>query len=59
MLHGFPVQLEMKKEGLISSRDKLKDRATSLWNRLSCPYEEEEEFKREPLNTLSDDIRRV
>ncbi|XP_072518026.1 protein regulator of cytokinesis 1 isoform X2 [Salminus brasiliensis] len=51
-------QLEMKKESLISTRDKLKDRATSLWNRLSCPEEEAEEFKQEALNTLSDDIRR-
>ncbi|KAF4077557.1 hypothetical protein AMELA_G00209430 [Ameiurus melas] len=51
-------QLEMKKESLISSRDKLKDRATSLWNRLSCPDEEAGEFKQEPLSTLRDDIRR-
>ncbi|KAK2827392.1 hypothetical protein Q7C36_018318 [Tachysurus vachellii] len=51
-------QLEMKKESLISSRDKLKDRATSLWNRLSCPDEEAQEFKQEPLGTFCDDIRR-
>lgn len=55
----FCVQLEMKKESLISSRDKLKDRAMSLWNRLSCPDEEAEEFKQEPLGTLCDDVRRV
>ncbi|XP_053543900.1 protein regulator of cytokinesis 1 [Ictalurus punctatus] len=51
-------QLEMKKESLISSRDKLKDRATSLWNRLSCPDEEAGEFKQKPLSTLCDDIKR-
>lgn len=60
-VHGLscPVQLEMKKESLISSRDKLKDRATSLWNRLSCPDEEAGEFKQKPLSTLCDDIKRV
>ncbi|KAI4879679.1 hypothetical protein NFI96_032008 [Prochilodus magdalenae] len=51
-------QLEMKKESLILTRDKLKDRATSLWNRLSCPEEEAVEFKQEALNTLCDEIRR-
>ncbi|TSX03300.1 Sulfate anion transporter 1 [Bagarius yarrelli] len=51
-------QLEMKRESLLASRNKLKDRAVSLWTRLSCPDEEAEEFKREPLNTLCDDIRR-
>lgn len=60
-VHGLscPAQLEMKKESLISSRDKLKDRATSLWNRLSCPDEEAGEFKQKPLSTLCDDIKRV
>uniref|UniRef100_A0A8B9JFT0 Protein regulator of cytokinesis 1-like n=1 Tax=Astyanax mexicanus TaxID=7994 RepID=A0A8B9JFT0_ASTMX len=51
-------QLEIKKESLISSRDKLKNRATSLWHRLSYPEEEAEEFKQEALSTLSDDLRR-
>ncbi|KAI5096475.1 hypothetical protein C0J45_13369 [Silurus meridionalis] len=51
-------QLEMKKESLISSRDKLKDRATSLWKRLSCPDDGAEEFNKEPLSNLCDDIRR-
>ncbi|XP_062867806.1 protein regulator of cytokinesis 1 [Trichomycterus rosablanca] len=52
------AQLEMKRESLVSSRDKLKDRATSLWYRLGCPEEEAEEFKREAPTTLCDDIRR-
>ncbi|XP_066502442.1 protein regulator of cytokinesis 1 [Hoplias malabaricus] len=51
-------QLEMRKVTLISTRDKLKDRATSLWNRLCCPEQEASEFKQEALKTLSDDIRR-
>ncbi|XP_035383534.1 protein regulator of cytokinesis 1-like isoform X2 [Electrophorus electricus] len=51
-------QLEVKKESLVSARDKLKDRAISLWNRLSCPEEEAKEFEQEALTTLSDDIRR-
>ncbi|XP_060791924.1 protein regulator of cytokinesis 1 isoform X3 [Neoarius graeffei] len=51
-------QLEMKKESLVSSRDSLKDRAMTLWNRLSCPDEEAEEFNREPQNVLRDDIRK-
>ncbi|XP_017568790.1 protein regulator of cytokinesis 1 [Pygocentrus nattereri] len=51
-------QLEMKKESLILTRDKLKDRAMSLWNRLSCPEQEAAEFKQEALRTLSDEIRR-
>lgn len=49
----------MKKESLVSSRDSLKDRAMTLWNRLSCPDEEAEEFNREPQNVLRDDIRKV
>lgn len=59
MICVCPVQLEMKKEALILSRDNLKDRATSLWNRLSRPDEEAEEFKPETIKTLCDDIRRV
>ncbi|XP_051956723.1 protein regulator of cytokinesis 1-like [Xyrauchen texanus] len=51
-------QLEMKKESLISARDKLKERATSLWNRLSCPEPEGEAFHEAAMSTLSDDIRR-
>ncbi|KAL7854175.1 hypothetical protein AOLI_G00210190 [Acnodon oligacanthus] len=51
-------QLQMKKDSLILTRDKLKDRAMSLWNRLSCPEQEAAEFKQEALNTLSDEIRR-
>uniref|UniRef100_A0A8C2DUP2 Zgc:86764 n=1 Tax=Cyprinus carpio TaxID=7962 RepID=A0A8C2DUP2_CYPCA len=51
-------QLEMKKESLISARDKLKERATSLWNRLSCPEPEGEAFREAAMSTLSDDIRR-
>ncbi|XP_067279637.1 protein regulator of cytokinesis 1 [Pseudorasbora parva] len=51
-------QLEMKKESLISARDKLKERATSLWNRLSCPEPEGEVLREAALSTLSDDIRR-
>ncbi|XP_051733713.1 protein regulator of cytokinesis 1 isoform X1 [Ctenopharyngodon idella] len=51
-------QLEMKKESLISARDKLKERATSLWNRLSCPEPEGEVFREAVMSTLSDDIRR-
>ncbi|XDV38636.1 hypothetical protein PO909_007996 [Leuciscus waleckii] len=51
-------QLEMKKESLISARDKLKERATSLWNRLSCPEPEGEVFRESAMSTLSDDIRR-
>uniref|UniRef100_A0A671M3X7 Protein regulator of cytokinesis 1-like n=1 Tax=Sinocyclocheilus anshuiensis TaxID=1608454 RepID=A0A671M3X7_9TELE len=50
-------QLEMKKESLISARDKLKERATSLWNRLSCPESEGEAFREAAMSTLSDDIR--
>ncbi len=49
----------MKKECLISARDKLKERATSLWNRLSCPEPEGEAFREAAMSTLSDDIRRV
>ncbi|XP_016402970.1 protein regulator of cytokinesis 1-like, partial [Sinocyclocheilus rhinocerous] len=48
----------MKKESLISARDKLKERATSLWNRLSCPESEGEAFREAAMSTLSDDIRR-
>ncbi|XP_076836411.1 protein regulator of cytokinesis 1 isoform X2 [Brachyhypopomus gauderio] len=51
-------QLELKKESLVSARDKLKDRAISLWNRLGCPEVEAKEFKQEALSTLSDDISR-
>uniref|UniRef100_A0A672RSA8 Uncharacterized protein n=1 Tax=Sinocyclocheilus grahami TaxID=75366 RepID=A0A672RSA8_SINGR len=51
-------QLAMKKESLISARDKLKERATSLWNRLSCPEPESEAFREAAMSTLSDDIRR-
>ncbi|XP_016332734.1 protein regulator of cytokinesis 1-like [Sinocyclocheilus anshuiensis] len=51
-------QLAMKKESLISARDKLKERATSLWNRLSCPEPEGEAFREAAVSTLSDDIRR-
>ncbi|XP_057217151.1 protein regulator of cytokinesis 1 isoform X2 [Triplophysa rosa] len=51
-------QLEMKKESLISAKDKLKERATSLWNRLSCPEPEGEAFREAAMSTLSDDIRR-
>ncbi|KAI2651416.1 Protein regulator of cytokinesis 1 [Labeo rohita] len=51
-------QLELKKESLISARDKLKERATSLWNRLSCPEPEGEAFREAAMSTLSDDIRR-
>lgn len=49
----------MKKESLISACDKLKERATSLWNRLSCPEPEGEVFREAAMSTLSDDIRRV
>ncbi|TRY99380.1 hypothetical protein DNTS_002001 [Danionella cerebrum] len=52
------TQLELKKESLISTRDKLKERSMSLWNRLSCPEPEGEVFQEPALNTLSDDIRR-
>uniref|UniRef100_A0A673NCX0 Protein regulator of cytokinesis 1-like n=1 Tax=Sinocyclocheilus rhinocerous TaxID=307959 RepID=A0A673NCX0_9TELE len=45
-------------ESLISARDKLKERATSLWNRLSCPEPEGEAFREAAMSTLSDDIRR-
>lgn len=55
----YSLQLEMKKESLISARDKLKERATSLWNRLSCPEPEGEAFREAAMSTLSDDIRRV
>ncbi|XP_077089067.1 protein regulator of cytokinesis 1 isoform X1 [Siphateles boraxobius] len=51
-------QLKMKKETLVSARDKLKERATSLWNRLSCPEPEGEVFREAAMSTLSDDIRR-
>lgn len=51
-------QLEIKKESLISARDSLKERAMSLWNRLSCPESEAEVFQEPAMSTLSDDIRR-
>lgn len=51
-------QLEIKKESLISARDKLKERAMSLWTRLSCPEPEGEAFREAAMSTLSDDIRR-
>ncbi|XP_043076816.1 protein regulator of cytokinesis 1 [Puntigrus tetrazona] len=51
-------QLQIKKESLFSARDKLKERATSLWNRLSCPEPEGEAFREAAMSTLSDDIRR-
>lgn len=50
-------QLEMKKESLTSARDSLKERAMSLWTRLSCPEPEAEMFKKPSMSTLSDDIR--
>ncbi|XP_065142849.1 protein regulator of cytokinesis 1 [Paramisgurnus dabryanus] len=51
-------QLEIKKESLISARDKLKEQATSLWYRLSCPEPEGKAFREDAMSTLSDDIRR-
>lgn len=59
IIYIYTTQLEMKKESLISARDKLKERATSLWNRLSCPEPEGEAFREAAMSTLSDDIRRV
>lgn len=49
----------MKKESLTSARDSLKERAMSLWTRLSCPEPEAEMFKKPSMSTLSDDIRQV
>ncbi|XP_030625973.1 protein regulator of cytokinesis 1 [Chanos chanos] len=50
-------QLEVKKESLISARDKLKERATSLWTRLGCPEQESERFQDNTRRTVNDDIR--
>ncbi|XP_063066209.1 protein regulator of cytokinesis 1 [Engraulis encrasicolus] len=50
-------KLELKKRSLISTRDKLKERAMSLWNRLDCP-EKDGGFPLDTQGTLTDDISR-
>ncbi|XP_072570386.1 protein regulator of cytokinesis 1 isoform X2 [Paramormyrops kingsleyae] len=51
-------QLEVKKESLLSTRDELKGRALSLWNRLECPEEERRELQGDMHCTLSAEIAR-
>lgn len=52
------MQLEVKKGSLISTRNKLKERAMSLWNRLECP-EKDGGFPLDTQGTLTNDISRV
>ncbi|XP_028828432.1 protein regulator of cytokinesis 1 isoform X1 [Denticeps clupeoides] len=52
------TQLEVKRESLLSTRDKLKDRAMSLWNRLDCPEKDGIGFPVDPQGSISNDISR-
>ncbi|XP_036386046.1 protein regulator of cytokinesis 1 [Megalops cyprinoides] len=49
-------QLQVKKESLTSTRDDLRNRATSLWDRLECTDQERREFQDGLPGTLSDEI---
>lgn len=49
-------QLELKKKSMTSTRDELKGRAVSLWERLDVPELEREEFQEGLLGPLSEDV---
>ncbi|XP_064163982.1 protein regulator of cytokinesis 1 [Anguilla rostrata] len=49
-------QLELKKKSLTSTRDELKGRAVSLWERLDVPELEREGFQEGLLGPLSEDV---
>ncbi|KAI1881982.1 hypothetical protein AGOR_G00245820 [Albula goreensis] len=49
-------QLEMKKTSLTATRDELRARATSLWDRLECTEQEQRDFQGGLPGPLSEDI---